>query len=319
MEVEQIIKSKKYFELTAKELAEVSNYASNETEFDDMKSFLLSTHQTVKNQKITNTNELDDKVLNYLNQSYAQTTPWYNSVLLFLFPRDKQFYKYPAFQLTIASLFVFVAINVVNFSSFEADKMAFNNSEEYEAKEPVEIEILEEVEESVSDLKNDKIEVIEQKLEKENEMIKSELTSVPSSKLNEMDILKDLDVNYSFSFADEVVEEESEGISVFDSAPSGNGVDSRNDEADLEVDSESISELENTIVTANVRNANVENEAVSGKDKESKKISDINKFSKAKVSSSAEPAMEKIEPLPSVNKISLQSTPELLKLFFNVD
>ena len=95
MEVEDIIKTKRYFELTAEELAEVSNYAASEVEFDDMKSFLLSTQQLVQDQKIKSTPELDDRVLNYLNQSYTPATPWYSSVLLFLFPRDKQIFKHP--------------------------------------------------------------------------------------------------------------------------------------------------------------------------------------------------------------------------------
>jgi len=135
MEVEHIIKTKHYFELSADELVEVSNYVSSEVEFDDMKSFLLSTQTTFNAQKIKTSKELDKKVLNYLHHSYPQVQPWYNSVLLFLFPRDKQFFKYPAFQIVVASLLVFGVFNVVNFNSFNKTEMAIEDVSKFEKKE----------------------------------------------------------------------------------------------------------------------------------------------------------------------------------------
>lgn len=127
MEVENIILSKQYFELTPSELAQVSELVSNELEFDDMKAFLLSTQSVFETQKITETPELDDKILAQLNASAATNQTWYNSFLLFLFPRDRPLYQYPAFQLTLVSVLVFGAFNLINFDSLNGDTMAYED------------------------------------------------------------------------------------------------------------------------------------------------------------------------------------------------
>ena len=156
MEIEEIIKSKQYFELSIEELDCISSYVSNEDEFDDMKSFLLSTQSLVESHKITTSKSLDKKVMNYLHHSYPQPKPWYNSLMLFLFPRGKQFYKYPAFQIVIASLFIFGVINTINLNAVSNDKMAFENVEKFkettqniEQKIELNLESISELEEEI--------------------------------------------------------------------------------------------------------------------------------------------------------------------------
>jgi len=309
MEVEHIIKSKKYFELTAEELAEVSNYASNEVEYDDMKSFLISTHKTVEYQKIKKTEELDKKVLNYLNHSYLQATPWYNSVLLFLFPRDKQFFKYPAFQIAIASLFVIGVFNVINFSSFDKNEMAFEDVQKYKSKEEIQPEVIEGSDSNRLEFKTNTAEVVELELEEGKELIKSELSIERNTVSNDFGLVE------GFTSFDEVADEdfedvveESQIVELTDAVPAASieKLFSKDIAIEEDVEAESVAIVEGVFTDQNV---NKEVESRSYDELSVKKTKTLVKLESRSVNGSNS----------SIDKqVSIESTPELFQFFFEV-
>jgi len=139
MNTEKIILEKRYFELSKSELESIKTLVSNENEFDDLKVFLQQTKGFVKANKISTSNQLDKLIFNKINSTSNISKPiWYNSFLLFLFPRDKQFYKYPAFQLALASVLIFGVFNIINFSadlSTSKSELALNTIEDQIEKE----------------------------------------------------------------------------------------------------------------------------------------------------------------------------------------
>jgi hypothetical protein len=318
MEVEHIIKTKRYFELTAVELAEVSNYASTEAEFDDMKSFLLSTQQTVKNQKITSTPELDDKVLNYLNQSYTQVTPWYNSVLLFLFPRDKQFFKYPAFQLVIASLLVFGVFNVVNFSSFNESKMAFENVEKFKVvEEEIEDEVVKELIINEEGLGSNDSDITKVELEEEKELIQSELVNFNLNTSSGTNFEGNGYFGAEQEMMDDVMEEVGVTDKVVDSAPALYDEKIDKEIVEFDEDSDELSETESVIVITADNSMSNYTQSASRKDLDSK-VNEKANSKKAKRTAGLEMKFESLSSTTNVKQVSIQSTPELFELFFEV-
>jgi hypothetical protein len=317
MEVEHIIKTKRYFELTAVELAEVSNYASTEAEFDDMKSFLLSTQQTVKNQKITSTPELDDKVLNYLNQSYTQVTPWYNSVLLFLFPRDKQFFKYPAFQLVIASLLVFGVFNVVNFSSFNESKMAFENVEKYEVEDKIEDEVIKELTINEEEFGNNDSDITKVELEEEKELIQSELVNFNLNTSSGTNFEGNSYFSAEQEMMDDVMEEMGVTDEVVESVPALYDEKRDKEIVEFDEDSDELSETESVIVITTDNSMSNYTQSASRKDVDSK-VNEKANNKKAKRTTGLEMKFESLSSTTNVKQVSIQSTPELFKLFFEV-
>ncbi|OIQ36437.1 MAG: hypothetical protein BM555_02710 [Crocinitomix sp. MedPE-SWsnd] len=105
-EAENIILNKEYFELSADELATVSELVQNAEEYDEMKWFLASTQGMIAQEKIEATPELKNKVMAHLNQSESKRRFWLNGVIPFLLPEDKKFYQKPAFQMGMAALVV---------------------------------------------------------------------------------------------------------------------------------------------------------------------------------------------------------------------
>jgi len=314
MEIEHIIKTKHYFELTAEELAEVSNYASNEVEYDDMKSFLISTHKTVQNQKIKKTEELDKKVLNYLNHSYSQATPWYNSVLLFLFPRDKQFFKYPAFQIAIASLFVIGVFNVINFSSFDKNEMAFEDVQKYESKEEIQPEVTEASDSNRLEFKTNNVEVIESELEEGEELIQSELSTPINTVSNSSGLVEELasfDEVEDTDFED--VAEEIQVVELNDAVPAALSEKLFSKDIAIEEDVEA----ESVTIAPSVRANQSVNKEVTQKDLE---FSEYDKLSvkKAKTSAKLESISGNGSSSSTVKQVSIESTPELFQFFFEV-
>lgn len=311
MEVEDIIKTKRYFELTAEELAEVSNYATSEVEFDDIKSFLLSTQQLVQDQKIKSTPELDDRVLNYLNQSYTTATPWYNSVLLFLFPRDKQFFKYPAFQLAIASLLVFGVFNMVNFSSFNESKMAFEDVQKLKVIEEKTEEVQEEAALNQSKLETESLEMVEENsIQQTNGYLSNEIES------EEEEVRKIETFNLNFS-ADEIEEEV-----VINATQGAKPFVSKEQVLEEEViqfdeDADGMYEAESITIALADDNVSSPAQSASRKDVDSK-LYEKSSYKKAKGDAYAEAEFKRLATAPGVKQISIQATPELLDLFFEV-
>lgn len=103
-DVENIILNKDYFELTAEELNAVSDLVQNAEEFEEMKWFLASTQEMVMGESIEATPELKQRVMDHLNKDEKNRKFWLNSVGVFLFPSDKEFYRKPGFQMSLAAI-----------------------------------------------------------------------------------------------------------------------------------------------------------------------------------------------------------------------
>jgi hypothetical protein len=103
-EAEDIIIAKRFFELTPAEMEAVREFASNEEDYDAMRWFLQSTRTSFANEKIEPSKNLRQGVFAHLNQQPAQKTVWLNGVAAFMFPREKKFYQYPAFQMAAVGL-----------------------------------------------------------------------------------------------------------------------------------------------------------------------------------------------------------------------
>jgi hypothetical protein len=131
---ENIILSKEFHELTAEELATVSELVQNAEDFEEMKWFLASTQQAVIANQIEPSPALKKSVLEHLNQPAKKRKFWLNGVIPFLLPEDKKFFQKPAFQLSM------VAVLVVGFILFyppniESDRLALNGvDKEFEGK-----------------------------------------------------------------------------------------------------------------------------------------------------------------------------------------
>lgn len=125
-EAEDIIMNKSYFELTAEELAEVSIYAKNEEEFEEMKWFLISTQEAMAGDKIDASDGLKKRVMGYMD-SPGRNKIWLNSVVLFLFPRDTQFYKKPAFHVALAACMVIGFLFIYDQTKIENESLALND------------------------------------------------------------------------------------------------------------------------------------------------------------------------------------------------
>ena len=124
-EVENIILNKEYYELTAEELASVSELVENAEEYEEMKWFLSTTQQALVSDKIVASSKLKKDVLAHLNQPKNERKFWLNSVIPFLFPEDKKFYQKPAFQM---SMVAFLLIGFIMFypSGMNTHQVALN-------------------------------------------------------------------------------------------------------------------------------------------------------------------------------------------------
>jgi hypothetical protein len=109
--IKKIIREKKFFELSQSEKQSIHEWASNEEDFDALKSVLMVT-QTMAAQ---NESQLSPHVKRRLDDRFTakyghqNDTAW-NKFLIFFFPKDKQFFKKPAFQLAMVALVVVLVI-----------------------------------------------------------------------------------------------------------------------------------------------------------------------------------------------------------------
>jgi len=127
MDAEKIILTKHFYELTPSEKEAIKEYAQNENDFNEIKSFLMATTQSFNQQKAQLSDTVNTSVLEHLYQPVSQKKTWFNTLMLFLFPKEKRFYQTPAFQLGIASVLILLIINVIpNFS--EDSQLAINEN-----------------------------------------------------------------------------------------------------------------------------------------------------------------------------------------------
>jgi hypothetical protein len=126
-DIEEIIRSKTYFELSKEELEAVSEFAQNEEEYVNMQWFLNGTISAVAADKVTPSADLKKKVMAHLTDGADKKGFWLNSVGGFMFPDGKQFYKKPGFQLGLAAAVIIGFLFFVN-SDFQSANLAVNKN-----------------------------------------------------------------------------------------------------------------------------------------------------------------------------------------------
>ena len=128
---EDIIISKRYFELTSSEKEVVKELVSNEEEYEAMRWFLTSTGDAFTKEKIEPSRDLKKGVMAHLQQKQTTSkTIWLNGVSAFLFPAEKKFYQYPGLQIAAVAVLLVSAVAIYNSSSKIQDTLAVNETEQ---------------------------------------------------------------------------------------------------------------------------------------------------------------------------------------------
>lgn len=139
-EVEDIIKTKAYFELSADELKQVSEYAQTEEEYVNMQWFLNGAAGVFATDKIEASPDLKKGVMAHLTESKKKKGFWLNSVGVFMLPEGKKFYQKPAFQLGIAAVavlgFLFFFNNNMNESTLASNDLKVEENTLEESNQP---------------------------------------------------------------------------------------------------------------------------------------------------------------------------------------
>jgi hypothetical protein len=128
---EDIIISKRYFELTSSEKEVVKEIVSNEEEYEAMRWFLTSTGDAFTKEKIEPSRDLKKGVMAHLQQKQTPSkTIWLNGVRAFLFPSEKKFYQYPGLQIAAVAVLLVSAVAIYNSNSKMQDTLAVNDPEQ---------------------------------------------------------------------------------------------------------------------------------------------------------------------------------------------
>jgi hypothetical protein len=323
MDAEKLILTKQYHELTANELELVSEYASNQEEFIEMKQFFISTKNTLQTDKIIASEQLNSNILNHLNSPIQNHQPWYNSLFVFLFPRDRSFYQYPAFQMAITALVVFGVFNLFN-TDLKESNLALNETPEEKVLSP-EIEIVQ-----------------EQKLVEELE--KSEELKAKTKVFSEKEVLLDNEnvIPLPAPVLEETASKTMNEIVYFDSeeeVAEEIELEMEDDVVDFRSDFDKVSESVNQSIANNSQTGAVSTTVVENKDVDRKKKDiDLNKYKKENtkivtekneatapmstvISSDMEVVNDEILKLDDKKSIgiSVKETSELNQLFFVVN
>ena len=105
-----IVTKKKYFELTDTEKLELQEVCSTEEEFDQLK-YVMSNVSTITWNEDSPKPETKAKLDDIFAETHPKAAPvWYTSVLTFLAPADKPFYRQPILQLAAVGLLVLLAL-----------------------------------------------------------------------------------------------------------------------------------------------------------------------------------------------------------------
>lgn len=124
--VEEIVMTKAFFELTDQERLQVKDFAENQEDYDKLKTLLSSTNHFFSENKVVASEGMRDHIMEKLYPPTAESIRWYQSVWLFLFPPNKSFFQYPAFQL-VGVLVVFIGIFSLWQNPIKKDELAQNS------------------------------------------------------------------------------------------------------------------------------------------------------------------------------------------------
>lgn len=104
-----IVKEKRFIELTADERLALKELCDSEDEFNQMKSVFLEVER-VQFEQISPKKETKEDLDRLFVQTYPKAAPiWYNTVFATLIPKEKPFYKQPLLQIA-AVIVLFVMI-----------------------------------------------------------------------------------------------------------------------------------------------------------------------------------------------------------------
>jgi hypothetical protein len=119
---EEIIISKRFFELSPSEKELIKDYASNEEDYEAMRWFLISAGNSFAQEKIEPSAGLRKGVIAHLQQKQtAPKTIWLNGVGAFLFPAEKRFYQAPAFQMAAVAAVIVSVVLIYNANPLKPD------------------------------------------------------------------------------------------------------------------------------------------------------------------------------------------------------
>lgn len=293
MDAEKIILTKNFYELSPSEKEAIKDYAQNETDFNEIKSFLLATKQTFEQQKLQVSNNLSQSILNHLNQPVSQKKTWYNALMLFLFPEQKRFYQYPAFQIAFASLLILFIINIIPDISNDG-QLAVNDEESLKNEIPAEAATSEN---TINNSNNaiDEVSSIEQTGTSENKYLETQELEAP------------LNNNIPLFDKNNSVESEDEITTISTNKPT---IQSKETEELLEEDNDLLET--DGVITEVVSNTN---ETVAKKKAEKKRNKNTTKAYTSTQDSQPSAQMESEKDISTQN-ISIQSTPNILQLFY---
>ena len=131
-----IVTKKKYFELTDTEKLELQEVCSTEEEFDQLK-YVMSNVSTITWNEDSPKPETKAQLDDIFAETHPKAAPvWYTSVLTFLAPADKPFYRQPILQLAAVGLLVLLALPLFDNSTVKSPSnpvVASNNIQEEES------------------------------------------------------------------------------------------------------------------------------------------------------------------------------------------
>ncbi len=106
-QIEQVIISKEYFELTPEEKEGMKDFISNEEEYAQFKATLLMASELPK-ENIKPREETKASLMSMMESSRPERKIWYNSIGLFLFPEDKPAFAKPGVYASLAAILLLV-------------------------------------------------------------------------------------------------------------------------------------------------------------------------------------------------------------------
>lgn len=209
MEAEDIIVNKSYLELTENEKSLVSEWVKNEDEFNVMKEFLSQTKQLAETQKIQASSSVRENVFSYLHESPIKKNNFFQRFLLFLFPVEKPFYRYPSFQFACMFVLFFGVFKLIDSPMNPDNNLAVHTEEKKSAEESELIIVEDNLDKIVLDsTQNTTFKEMAANKEDSDEMPKSKITNSPllesKEKNGRIEPNTSTDIGYFDDLSDEV-------------------------------------------------------------------------------------------------------------------